>query len=108
MSQIAEMEQYIEEQQELVKRRDLALKLNENRDFRKLILEQFCVQECAKYAQESADPSLRPESRADALALAQAPGHLRRWLSVCVQMGNRAEHEIDDTRKAIEELNQQS
>jgi len=104
MSTIAELEQQIEELQELVARRDLALKLEKNRDFKKLILEEFCVNECARYAQNSANPSLRPEERADSLALSQAAGHLRRWLSVIVRMGNQAEHEIKANREAIDEM----
>lgn len=103
MSTVDQLEAQIEQLQELAARRDLALKLEKNREFKKLILDDFCVQECARYAHASADPNLTSEQRADALALAQASGHLRRFLSVVVQMGNQAESEIEQVREAIEE-----
>jgi hypothetical protein len=103
MSTEIELEQHIVGLEEIVARRDLALKLEKNREFRKLILEEFCVNECARYAQASANPALKEVERADSLALAQAAGHLRRWLSVIVQMGNQAASEITQTQAAIEE-----
>ena len=91
----------------LIERRDLALRLYKNSDFKELILNEFCVQECARYAQASADPALKPEARADSLAIAQAAGHLRRFLSVIVQMGNQAEGQMTDLNEAIEASRQE-
>lgn len=93
------LEKQLEDAAFFIKRRDMALKLSENHEFRKLILEEFCVNECARYARESANPILKPEERADALAMAQAAGHLKRFLSVIVQMGDAAIRE----RQAIDE-----
>lgn len=67
------------------------------------MLEEFCVNECARYAQASADPALSANERADALAIAQSAGHLRRFLSVVIQMGNSAENTIADIEAALEE-----
>lgn len=103
MSEVLRLEEQYVKAKKLVAQRDMALKLNKNTDFRKLILEEFCVQECARYAQMSADFSLPPENRADALALAQAAGHIRKWLSVQVQMGNTAERDLEQIDAAIEE-----
>lgn len=82
-------------------RRDAALRLSNNADFRKLILNFFCRDECARYAQASADPSLSAEDRANALALAQAAGHVRRFLSVQMQMGNNADGSILELEEMI-------
>ena len=41
MSEIETIQQQIDELQELVERKDLALKLEKNREFKKLILEIF-------------------------------------------------------------------
>lgn len=98
------IEQQIAELQELVERKDLALKLEKNRDFKKLILDGFCETECARFARNSGDPSISPENRADSLAMAQAAGHLRRYLSLCVMQGFRAEDEIRQAKEALEEL----
>ena len=103
MNTVTELEQQAKDLKEIIDRRDLALKLEKNREFRKLILEDFCTTECARYVQLSADPALSTENRADALALAQAAGHLRRFLSVVVRMGNQAEHELAQVNESLEE-----
>lgn len=103
MSSILELEQHRDKLKAVVELRDLAIKLSKNRDFRKLILEEFCEKECARYAQNSANPQFSDSERADSMAIAQAAGHLKRWLSVTVQMGNQAEREILDTDAALEE-----
>lgn len=105
---IEELEAHIKQLQKRVDLRDMALKLESNRDFKKLILEDFCVAECARYAQASADPQLNADQRADALALAQASGHLRRYLSVIVQMGNRAAADIVEAQEAIAEARREN
>ena len=104
MSDIAALEEQAVERQKYVENRRIAQRLFSNRDFKKLILEEFCVNECARYAQNSANPALGPDERADSLAIAQAAGHLRRFLSVTIQMGNQAEVEIRQINEAIEEI----
>ena len=104
MSEVKALEQQLKNAKELAARRAMALKLSENREFRKLILEDFCTTECARYVQASADPALGVGERADALAMAQAAGHLRRFLSVITQIGFTAENEVPQIEAAIEEL----
>lgn len=96
------LEKQLSDAKHLVDRREMALRLSNNPDFRELILKQFCTEECARYAQASADPALDATSRADALAMAQAAGHVRRFLSVTVQMGNSAEGDLIDIEEALE------
>ena len=103
MSEVALLEKQLADTKTLVDRRTIAQRLAANGDFRKLILEEFCVNECARYAQASADPALSANERADALAIAQSAGHLRRFLSVVIQMGNSAENTIADIEAALEE-----
>jgi hypothetical protein len=104
MSDIQALEQDIANAEELLGRRQMALKLYENREFRKLFVEGFFTEEAARLVQLSADPALDPLQRADALAMAQATGHCRRYLSMAVQMGAVAEREIADMRSALDEL----
>lgn len=101
MSEVQQLEQHLVKSKKLVAEMLMAEKLQKNTEFRKLILEEFCVQECARYAQISADPALPANERADALALAQAAGHLRRWLGVKCQMGYVAERELPQVEEAI-------
>ena len=103
MSEVTALENQLANVKELIERRRQALRLADNADFRKLILDGFCKEEAARYVQASCDPALQANERADALAMAQASGHLRRFLSVIVQMGNAAEGQIRDLEDAIDE-----
>ena len=107
MSEVFALEKQLEDSKEAIVRRELALKLYKNPEFKKLVLDEFCTTECARYAQLSADPSLGPTERADALAMAQASGHLRRFLSVVVTMGNQAERLLPDLETEIEAARQE-
>lgn len=95
------LEAQLEGAKQLVERREIALRLYSNADFRKLILEGFCLHDCAQFAQNSSDPSLGEKERADALAMSQAAGHLRRFLSMTAQMGYVAQHDIPKIEDAI-------
>ncbi len=95
------LEQQLMDTKELIERRNLAIKLSSNRDFRKLILEDFCVTEAARLVGQSADPSLDPVQRVDALNMAQAAGHLKRYLSMMILMGNTAERSLTDLEDAL-------
>lgn len=103
MSEVAQLQQHLKDTIEARNLRDKALRLNSNPDFRDVILDLFCVKECARYAQLSADPNLSPVDQANSLALAQAAGHLRRFLSVITQMGNKADSDIPAIEEAIVE-----
>ena len=103
MNTVTALEQQREGAKKLVEFRQMALRLSKNRDFKKLILEEFLTNEAARYVQNSANPALGAEERADCLAIAQASGHLKRWLSVQVQMGAKAESEMESLEDAIAE-----
>ena len=98
---IEELRQYQREQQTLVDARDQAIRLSTNPDFKKLILDGFCTSEAARYAQESGDPQLTAIQRQDALNMAQASGHLKRFLSMIVVMGNTAARNIQQADDEI-------
>ena len=102
--QIQALEKHIQEQKHLAEMADIAVRLNDNPDFRKLILDGFCLNEAARYAQESGDPMLTKDQRQDALNMAQASGHLKRFLSVTILMGNAADTSIVDAQRQIEAL----
>jgi hypothetical protein len=100
-AEVQQLERQLKDAKHLVEQKRLALKLADNREFRALILDEFCTKECARYAQSSADPALGANERADALAMAQAAGHLRRFLSVKIQMGSVAERDIEAVEEAL-------
>lgn len=106
MTQTEQLQDQIADHREMVERKDLALKLEKNPEFKKLILEAFCEKECARFARSSSDPALSAEEQKMSLAMAQSAGHLQRWLSMTVQMGMQAERAIKDCEEAIVEIAQ--
>jgi len=104
MSDILSLEQGIKDAEELVVRRDMAMKLALNHEFRKLFMEDYFEKEAARLVQLSADPSLSADQRADALAMAQATGHTKRYLSMMIRMGSHVEDELPEMRSTLEEM----
>jgi len=104
LADIQALEQGIKDAEILIGRRQMALRLSENREFRKLILEDYCVTEAARLVQLSADTIMPHNERADALAMAQATGHLKRYLSMMVQMGAHSERELPQLQAQLDEM----
>jgi predicted methyltransferase MtxX (methanogen marker protein 4) len=103
MNHIERLEQQQSDERERVARRDAILRLADNPDFRKVIIEDFSTKECARYVRESVSPALGEKERADALAMAQAAGYLKQFLNVNIQMGDTAENTIRDIDEALAE-----
>lgn len=104
MSTVSEFQAQRKTCEELVELRDMALRLSENRDFRKLFIEGFFRDEAARMVQLSEDPILTREQQHDALRMAQATGHAKRYLSMLVVRGNSAAKDIIDLDEQLEEL----
>ena len=98
---VEELRKYQADQKVLVEARDQAIALSTNPAFKKLILDGFCTTECARYVQESCDPMLAPHMREDALNMAQASGHLKRFLSLTIQIGNTAANNVQNADDQI-------
>jgi hypothetical protein len=101
-NRLQQLEAGLEDAKQAVALRDTILKLTENREFKKVIRENFLETACARYARESADPILSDRQRADALAMAQAAGHLKRWFQLQIQMGDTAAQSIPSYESDIE------
>lgn len=102
--QIKQLEEFIAGQKTMTKMADAAIRLNDNADFRELIVNGFCLTEAARYSQESGDPMLTKDQRQDALNMAQASGHLKRFMSITIVMGNDADRAIRDAEAQLIEL----
>lgn len=103
MSEVKQLEQQLVNNQKLKDKRDAIERLYLNPDFRSVILDGFCLKDCANYVQLSVDLALSPESRADALAKAQAAGHLQRYLHVELIKGSKAAQDEESLKAAIVE-----
>jgi len=104
MLQITQLERQIEANKAQIRRGELALKLGNIPEFKELIMDDFMSAEVIRNVGLSADPALPKDQRADALAMAQSGGHLKRYLAAQVQMGRVAEREIPDLEANIQEL----
>lgn len=101
-SQVQDLENQLQEALELIKLRDRAKRLVNNKDFKEIIENQFCLLECARLAQASADPNLSAQDRELALSMAQAAGHLRRFLQAIFLKAAQAERDLEELRANIE------
>lgn len=81
-----------------------AARLMANPDFKHVILEAYCVKEAAAFVHASADPVLKPEQRADAILMAQATGHLKRWLQVVQLKAEQAKDRLPEVEEHIESV----
>lgn len=101
---VAQLEEQLEQTKVLKLRREQAERLSKNKDFRALIIDGFCLHDAARFAQLSGDPAIDAEGRADSLAMAQASGHLKRYLQMQVQMGGTADRNIAEIELELGEL----
>jgi hypothetical protein len=97
------LERQLEDAQALIARREMALRLSNNRDFKKLIIEGFLEKDCAAFTHESTDPALTADQRAMALQSAQAAGALKRFLHYAFQMGHHASNQLPELEEALAE-----
>lgn len=103
MSQVKALEQQLTDAKAISEEGQRAQRLARNPDFRKLIIEGFMRDDAARFVQLSEDPALGENERQDALRMAQASGHLKRFLSMTIRMGQTAEGQISDIDDALVE-----
>jgi hypothetical protein len=97
------LEHQLEDAKALIERREMALRLSNNRDFQKLIVEGFMQKDCAAFTHESTDPALTADQRAMALQSAQAAGALKRFLQYSFQMGHHAAGQLTELEETLAE-----
>lgn len=102
-SEVKDLENQKEQYKKLISYRDMASRLLNNPDFKDLILKYWCTEECARYVQVSSDINIPEENRNQALAMAQATGHFKRFLEVVKSMGDYAESQMESLDQAIVE-----
>ena len=104
MTEVEELELQKEVNKDLIRQRDLLNKLEQNPEFKELILDNFCTKECARYVHVSTDSRVTPEYRENALNTAKAAGYFLNYLDMIRLKGNNAEasmERIDDELDAI-------
>lgn len=106
MSEIQALERQKREMQEHVALRDKVLKLSANPEFRDVIEHDYMLMEATRNIRIGSDPALDKDMRKDAVDMALATGHLKRYLSAKIQIGNQAENTIIHIDQELEELRQ--
>lgn len=107
MPTIAELEEMKTERQAQIERGKMAQRLANNRDFKKLMLEEFLIQDTARLAHICTDPRMTREQRDDALEMVKASGHLKRFLEMTNQMALNAARECEQIDTEIELMRQE-
>jgi hypothetical protein len=101
-----DFEQQIADNKKLVKLKDAAERLLGNRDFKLLFSEEYFEKEAARLVQLGADPRLTRDQQQDAINMALATGHCKRFLQITIQMGKVAERDTAECQEAIDEIEQ--
>lgn len=102
--QIAEMKAGRADRLEQVAFRDAILRLVNTPDWRLVIEKVFMTDDAVRAARCIGDPALDAKQQNDMIGIAAAPGHLQRFVSVHVRLGNVAEDEIKQIDENIAEL----
>lgn len=101
---LQQVENQIAQIEALVETRARIQRLSQNLDFKELINKRYLIEEAAAFASSAGDPAMTKDQREEALTMALAPGHLKRWLSVQVTMANTAEDQLPQMKHARDVL----
>ena len=104
MSDLTELNRQLENAKAVAGQKEKIERLMRNRDFKELIVDGFMRDEAARLVGLSADPNLEAKDQHDCLSMAQAGGHLKRYVNVMIQQGHTAEREIPNIEAALEEM----
>jgi hypothetical protein len=75
---------------QIVERREQALRLLKNKDFKDLIMRFYLVDEASRLAQMSGHLGLSAADAKGFMDMAQATGHLKRFIDVTIRQGEQA------------------
>lgn len=101
---IEEIEISIEEAKKVVARANDIRTLCENPIFKKLVMDGYFVQEAARLAHLSSDPSIDEKIRGYVLRDLAGPGAFKRYIQTLINMGNAARNELAMSEEALDEL----
>lgn len=102
-TEMEQVELTIEDAQKLIDRRDSLLKLQNNRDFKKIINEGFLKEEAVRLVHALADPNLA-QFREQIQGSIEGIGVLLQYFHTITAMGNAAENEMREHQELLNEL----
>jgi hypothetical protein len=101
MSQVERLELSLDHAKELVAKRDQALKLTSNREYKKLVTEGYLKDEAVRLVGLSADPSVAQHDAEIQLAI-KAISLFRQYMQNIIRMGDVAEASIQSHEDELE------
>lgn len=102
---VEEVELSIEQAQEKIKLRDMAMKLASNREFKKLIIDGYFKDEAARLAGVSGDPNTL-NVRDEIFDQMKSISYFRQFMQKYVREGDMAEQELQDHYEVLNEMEQ--
>lgn len=102
MSLVQDLEFKLDRIKQFREQANAALRLTQNQDFRKLILEGFCRDEVARLMSMATDPAITdPNVRASCLDAAKAGGVMKRFLARLIDQADEAERDIPQIEEML-------
>lgn len=101
---IAALNKQLDGAKEAQKKLERLERLCKNRDFKELILDDYCIQECARLVHMSISPGQDAESRAKFLAMGQATGGVLHYLRAQENLLGTAVASIPDLEVQLQDL----
>lgn len=102
MSDLKALERQLEDNRELVRKKNIVEKLLMNAEFKEIIVKGYCVDDCARAIKASADFNVPKDQREDCVNLAQSAGYLEKYLQTICTHGYLAEKNIPEIIESIE------
>lgn len=107
-SEVENTREEIERLEKLIELADGIERLSENKDFKKVILDEFLVTHCAQNVQNSVNMRLSAEQRADCLAMAQAAGFFKQFMMTTLAMADHARKELGEHKDMLQQLSHEA
>lgn len=92
--QIAGLEHQLSETKKFVAHAAKVAQLTSTKLFKEVVEQSYFTEAASRFVHQSVDPMLDAGQRADALAMAQAAGHFKRWVIAQEKLGEVAEGSI--------------
>lgn len=103
--QIQEIELNIEQAKSYVDLAKSVERLMKNRDFKKVILDEYFREEAIRLVHLKSDPSFQEKEKQEAIDVGmKAIGNLKSWLYKTEQFGEMAKQSISDSEAELDEL----
>lgn len=82
-------------------------RLFKNKDFKELILQEYCMNEAARLVHASIDPQFSPDDQKKFLVMAQACGGILLWAAAQETLLNTQANDLQNIEQALEDLRQE-